>query len=178
MPGVVALAESGLRPDASRTQGEPVVFSADADNFLQNRELHDEVFGPCTLLIDAPDMDALLQIARSLEGQLTATLHGTPEDLAEAGELIAILERKAGRLIFNGFPTGVEVCPAMNHGGPYPATTDVRFTSVGTAAIQRWVRPLCWQGFPEAGLPPELQNANPRGLMRIVDGKLTRKPIE
>jgi NADP-dependent aldehyde dehydrogenase len=113
-------------------------------------------------------------VARQLEGQLTATIHGTPDDLAEYAPLLSILENKAGRLVFNGFPTGVEVCASMQHGGPYPATTDSRSTSVGTAAILRFVRPVAYQNFPPASLPAELQDANPRGIWRMVDGELTR----
>jgi NADP-dependent aldehyde dehydrogenase len=177
IPGVVPLANADLEPDPARTQGEATVFATDAENFLKHRELHEEVFGPYTLLVDAEDMTDLIRAARSLEGQLTATLHGTPEDLAAAAELIAVLERKAGRLVVNGFPTGVEVSPAMNHGGPYPATTDVRFTSVGTAAIQRWARPVCYQNFPPNALPLELQSDNPRGLMRLVNNQLTRNAL-
>ncbi len=177
IPGVVALATADLDPDPAKTQGEATVFATDAENFLTQRALHEEVFGPFTLLVDATDPQELLRIARSLEGQLTATLHGTAEDLADAAELIAILERKAGRLVVNGFPTGVEVSPAMQHGGPYPATTDERFTSVGTAAIQRWARPVCYQNFPANALPPELQNENPKGVMRLVDNKLTRDAV-
>jgi len=153
------------------------VFSTDAENFLKEHALHEEVFGPYTLLVDASSFTDLVRIAHHLEGQLTATIHGTAEDIANAADLIAILERKAGRLLVNGFPTGVEVCPSMNHGGPYPATTDVRFTSVGTAAIQRFVRPVCYQSFPAAALPPELADANPRGIMRLVNGQLTREPL-
>ncbi len=175
--GVTSFAMSETEPDAKRTQGEPVVFTTDAANFLKQKVLHEEVFGPATLLIDAPKMSDLIRIAESLEGQLTATVHGTPEDLAAATDLIAILERKAGRLIFNGFPTGVEVCPSMHHGGPYPATTDERFTSVGSAAIQRFVRPVCYQNFPAESLPPELRDGNPRKIMRLVNGTLTRDPI-
>ncbi len=174
VPGMVPLAVSDTAPESAKTHGEPSVFATDAEDFLRRPELHEEVFGPYTLLVTAADMSALIKVARRLEGQLTATLHATAEDMANAGELIAILERKAGRLLVNGFPTGVEVCPSMNHGGPYPATTDVRFTSVGTAAIHRWVRPVCYQNFPASALPMELQEENPRGLMRLVDGKLTR----
>jgi 2,5-dioxopentanoate dehydrogenase len=105
-----------------------------------------------------------------LEGHLTATIHGTEEDLQEFADLISVLKHKVGRLIFNGFPTGVEVCHAMVHGGPYPATSDSRFTSVGTQAILRFARPVCYQGFPQSALPQELQDANPLGIWRIVDG--------
>jgi NADP-dependent aldehyde dehydrogenase len=177
VPGVVALGMSDTDPDKTKTHGEPVVFATDAETFRAQPKLHEEVFGPYALLIDAPSIGELAGIARRLEGQLTATIHGTEDDLAHAGELIAILERKAGRLVINGFPTGVEVCHAMQHGGPYPATTDARFTSVGTAAIQRFVRPVCYQNFPQTALPPELRNNNPRGIMRLVNGTLTRDPI-
>jgi NADP-dependent aldehyde dehydrogenase len=175
--GVVALASSNVEADESKTQGEPTVFATDAENFLRQGKLHEEIFGPATLVVDAPSFTDLIHIAHRLEGQLTATLHATPEDLVNAGDLIAILERKAGRLIINAFPTGVEVSPAMHHGGPYPATTDERFTSVGTAAIQRFVRPVCFQSFPANLLPEELSDANPRQLMRLVNGQLTRDPI-
>jgi NADP-dependent aldehyde dehydrogenase len=175
--GIVTLAVSDIPPSAERTQGEPAVYATDAETFLSRPELHEEVFGPYTLLVDAPSFTDLLRIAHRLEGQLTATLHGTAEDLANASDLIAILERKVGRLIVNGFPTGVEVCPAMNHGGPYPATTDERFTSVGTAAILRFARPVCYQSFPAGALPPELADTNPSGLMRLVNGQLTRAPL-
>jgi NADP-dependent aldehyde dehydrogenase len=177
VPGVVALAMSDTEPEEKRTHGEAVVFATSTEDFLGNPQLHEEIFGPYTLLTTANGMDDLLRIARALEGQLTATLHGTPEDIAAAGELIAILERKVGRLIVNGYPTGVEVCPSMHHGGPYPATTDERFTSVGTAAIQRWARPVCYQNFPSDALPVELQNENSRGLMRLLNNQLTRAAV-
>lgn len=111
---------------------------------------------------------------RNTQGHLTATIHGTDEDLREFADLVAILETKAGRLIFNGFPTGVEVSHAMVHGGPYPATSDSRFTSVGTQAIFRFARPVCYQSFPDVSLPDEIKNENPLGIWRMVDGELTR----
>jgi NADP-dependent aldehyde dehydrogenase len=104
-------------------------------------------------------------------------VHGTPEDLEQYRDLIAVLETKAGRVIFNGFPTGVEVSHAMHHGGPYPATADAKFTSVGTAAIYRFLRPVCYQNFPESELPAELRNSNPKGIWRLVNGSLTRDAI-
>ena len=175
VPGVVRLASAGDEIDRKKTEGEPTVFATDAENFIARRPLHEEVFGPFTLLITAGSFTELEEALKCLDGQLTATIHATAADLAEAADLIRILERKAGRLIINSFPTGVEVCPSMQHGGPYPATTDARFTSVGTAAISRWARPVCYQNFPADILPPELQDANPRGIMRTVDGKLTRE---
>jgi alpha-ketoglutaric semialdehyde dehydrogenase len=177
IPGVVQLAASQTEPDPAKTHGEPVVFATDAENFILHRELHEEVFGPFTLLITARTFTELETALKALEGQLTGTLHATPDDLANASDLVRILERKVGRLIMNGFPTGVEVCASMNHGGPYPATTDVRFTSVGTAAILRWARPICYQAFPPDALPEELRNENPRGIMRMVNDQLTRERV-
>jgi NADP-dependent aldehyde dehydrogenase len=115
----------------------------------------------------------MLAIARALEGHLTATIHGTEEDLREFADLIAILENKVGRLVFNGYPTGVEVTHAMVHGGPYPSTSDGRSTSVGSQAIFRFARLVCYQGFPESALPDELKNANPLGIWRMLDGQMS-----
>jgi alpha-ketoglutaric semialdehyde dehydrogenase len=169
--GVNLLANSKTPADSAKTQAESVLMCTEAANFNKHAELAEEVFGPFALLISAQTLNELEDTARGLEGQLTATVHGTPEDLGEAKELLRILENKAGRLIINSFPTGVEVCPSMNHGGPYPATTDVRFTSVGTAALYRFVRPVCYQDFPESLLPLELRDDNPLRLHRMVDGR-------
>jgi NADP-dependent aldehyde dehydrogenase len=177
LPGVVVLAESDADADEKRAQAEPVAFATDVETFLLHRELQEEVFGPFTLLVDARSVTELEAAARALPGQLTATIQCEPGELAAFADLVGILERKAGRVLVNGFPTGVEVCPAMQHGGPYPATTDSRSTSVGTAAIARWARPLCWQGFPEGALPEALRNANPTGIMRTINGELTRGPV-
>jgi NADP-dependent aldehyde dehydrogenase len=168
--GVTVLARSKEHPDASRTHGEAVVARTDAANFQRYARLAEEIFGPFALLISAANMAEMENAARGLHGQLTATIHGPPGDLAQAGALVRLLERKAGRLIVNGFPTGVEVCPSMHHGGPYPATTDVRFTSVGTAALYRFVRPICYQDFPAGQLPDALKDDNPLGIRRTVNG--------
>jgi NADP-dependent aldehyde dehydrogenase len=168
--GVAVVARSSHASDAARTHGEAVVARTDSVNFRSRPELAEEVFGPYALLISASSLTELEQIARNLDGQLTATVHGTAHDLADAAPLLRILEQKAGRLIINGFPTGVEVCPSMHHGGPYPATTDVRFTSVGTAALYRFVRPVCYQDFPPELLPPALRDENPLGIRRMVNG--------
>jgi 2,5-dioxopentanoate dehydrogenase len=132
------------------------------------------VFGPYTLLVAARSVTELEAAARSLAGSLTATFQATPEDMEAFADLCSIVERRVGRVVVNGFPTGVEVAPTMQHGGPYPGSTDARFTSVGTAAILRWVRPVCWQGYPEHLLPEELWESNPRKILRTVDGQLTR----
>jgi len=155
----------------------PALTDTTADTFLRHRELAEEVFGPSTVVVRCGSSDELHTVARSLEGQLTATIHGTAADLVDHARLVAILEEKAGRLIVNGFPTGVEVCPSMQHGGPYPATTDSRSTSVGTAAIHRFARPVAYQNFPQSALPPELQDPNPRGLWRLVDGAMTKDAL-
>jgi len=150
-----------------------VLFETDAASFLGSN-LDAEIFGPTTLLVRHSSGDQLLAIARSLDGHLTATIHGTEDDLREFADLIAILETKVGRLIFNGFPTGVEVTHAMVHGGPYPSTSDGRSTSVGTQAIFRFARLVCYQGFPDAALPQELRNSNPLNLWRMIDGQWMR----
>ncbi len=177
LSGVKLLARAKETPDARKTHGEPVLVSTNAKIFRKHPELAEEVFGPFAVLISAQTMSELEDIAENLEGQLTATVHGTPDDLQQAKRLLQILERKAGRLLVNGFPTGVEVCPAMNHGGPYPATTDVRFTSVGTAALYRFVRPICYQNFPASLLPDALKDENPLNLWRSVNGKLAKDAI-
>ena len=150
------------------------LFETDAVRFLAHPELAEELFGPSTLVITYSDRSQLLEVLDSLEGQLTATIHGTEEDLRSNQDLIRLLETKVGRLVFNGFPTGVEVCHAMVHGGPYPATSDGRSTSVGTRAIFRFTRQVCFQDFPNAALPAELQDANPLGICRMVDGEIKR----
>lgn len=154
--------------------GSPIVFSVPFSDFLSHPELEEEVFGPTTLLVHYGAEDDLRTVAKKLHGHLTATIYGTAEDLVNFSDLIQILETKAGRIVFNGFPTGVEVNHAIVHGGPFPATSDSRTTSVGTMAIQRFVRPVCYQDFPESALPAELQRANPLGILRLVNGTFTR----
>jgi len=132
------------------------MFISSGENFLNDKELWEEMFGPSSIQVRAKTSDEMMKIAASLQGQLTATVWGTDNDLKRNIELVRLLELKAGRLIINGVPTGVEVTAAMNHGGPYPATTDSKFTSVGTQAIYRFTRPVCYQNFPEFLLPDEL----------------------
>jgi NADP-dependent aldehyde dehydrogenase len=139
--------------------------------------LQEEVFGPTTIVVEVADKSELLAALRGLHGQLSATLVAEPEDLAPFADVLALLEQKVGRVLFNGYPTGVEVCDAMVHGGPYPATSDSRGTSVGSLAINRFLRPLCYQNCPDQLLPPALQNANPQGIARLVDGETTRQPL-
>ena len=170
-PGVNVAAQSSAEAEA---RAGAILFGTDAKTFRSEQLLAEEVFGPSTLLVSCGSPEELEEIARGLHGQLTASIHGTDEDLVRCKNLIAILRQKAGRLIFNGFPTGVEVCAAMQHGGPYPATTDSRTTSVGAYAIKRFARPVCFQNFPDAALPPELQNKNSRNLWRLVDNQFTK----
>ena len=163
--------------NATGMQAMPTVFRTDGETFLKNARLAEELFGPSTVLVTASSRAQMLEIARKLDGHLTATIHGTPQDLRDYADLVEILKQRVGRLIFNGFPTGVEVCPSMQHGGPYPATTDSRTTSVGTAAIERFARPIAFQNFPQEALPLELRDENPRRIWRLVDGQFTREPV-
>jgi len=153
------------------------LLETEAGDLLRDPALAEEIFGPTSLIVTCKDEDQMLQAAKSLHGHLTAAVLGTEDDLAAHQELIAILERKVGRLIFNGYPTGVEVCHAMMHGGPYPATSDGRSTSVGSMAIFRFARPVCYQNLPQSALPAELRNENPLGVMRVVNGTLTRDAV-
>jgi len=162
-------------PTGNSTAGQPMLFSTNASHLLRTPELLEEVFGPAALLIECADSTELIAVAQHIDGQLTATLHLTPDDpndLALARTLLPLLERKAGRILVNGFPTGVEVAYAMVHGGPSPATSDSRATSVGAMAIERFLRPVCYQDLPAALLPEALQDANPLHLWRLLEGKL------
>jgi len=168
-------AEAHLLPSpgnvAQPFHAQAKLFTITLDELLRQPELADEIFGPNTLLVRCGTTQDYLQAARALSGHLTATIFGDEEDLAANRELIHLLEQRAGRVIFNSFPTGVEVTHAMVHGGPYPSTSDPRFTSVGSLAIYRFVRPVCFQNFPQSQLPLELQDANPLGIRRLRDGK-------
>ncbi|GAB4040836.1 aldehyde dehydrogenase (NADP(+)) [Spirosoma jeollabukense] len=157
----------------SFAHGTPTLLKTTADALVANPALAEEVFGPSSVIVEAGSREQLLAVASGLEGHLTATVYGTDDELLEYADLLEILEQKVGRLLINGFPTGVEVSHAMQHGGPYPATTDSRSTSVGTNAILRFARPVCYQNFPDALLPDELKAANPLHIWRLVDGKWT-----
>ena len=175
--GVRLLARGTENDGETATPALAAVAVVSAAAFREDDGLREEVFGPATLLVEADDEADLEAAVRALDGHLTGTLWGTDDELAARPALVATLARRVGRLIVRGYPTGVEVSPAMQHGGPYPATTDARSTSVGTAAIERFARPVCFQDAPEAVLPPELHDANPRGVWRLVDGALTRDPV-
>ena len=156
------------------TAVKPVLFGTVGKAVAEIPELSEEIFGPASVLVETQNKEELLRLARELEGHLTATVHGTEEELSEYADLLEILEQKAGRLIINGFPTGVEVCHAMMHGGPFPATSNSRSTSVGTAAIYRFTRPVSYQSFPENLLPDELKTSNPLGIWRLVNGEFQK----
>ena len=170
-----ALLARGATDDAHRVTA--VLLRVDGGQFIAHRALREEMFGPASIVVAANDADGLERVAEALEGQLTATIHGTTTELREHQGLVAILQRKVGRLLFNGYPTGVEVGHAMQHGGPYPASTDSRSTSVGTAAITRFARPICFQNFPDDSLPPALRSANTLGIWRLLDGTLSRDAL-
>jgi alpha-ketoglutaric semialdehyde dehydrogenase len=173
--GVETLAE-GAKSDALNT-ASPILFKTKSSVFNANPALSEEIFGPASLVVEATSKEEILAIARNLSGHLTATVHGTEKDLIAYKDLLDILEQKVGRVIVNAFPTGVEVNSAMVHGGPFPATTDSRSTSVGTAAINRFTRPVSYQGLPQALLPDELKNSNPLGIWRLVNGAHSKDAI-
>jgi alpha-ketoglutaric semialdehyde dehydrogenase len=177
LPGVEVLARSTSPVDQKSCQAACTIFSATADLIAEHPELTEEIFGPESIVFSCKNVNQMLEFARSMEGHLTATIHGTDADLSEHAELVRILERKVGRIVFNGFPTGIEVCAAMHHGGPYPATTHSHFTSIGSFAIYRFTKPVCFQGFPDTALPVPLRNRNELGIPRLVDGVLSRDSL-
>ncbi|NOQ92314.1 MAG: aldehyde dehydrogenase family protein [Flavobacteriaceae bacterium] len=157
--------------------GRQTILTVEGDTFLNNTALHHEVFGPFSLVVECENKEQLLEIVTRLEGQLTGTVLAEENELVENQEIIEALQNKVGRIIFNGVPTGVEVCPSMQHGGPYPASTDSRFTAVGVDSIKRWVRPISFQDWPNQMLPEELKNENSLHIIRTVNNKLTNNKI-
>ena len=153
-------------------EGAPTIASANGEAFLRNPVLHQEVFGPYSLIIRCKDLTEMIAIADTMEGQLTCTLMATETDIRYHEQLVEAVKNKCGRFILNGVPTGVEVCLAMQHGGPFPATTDSRFTSVGADGIKRFARPICYQNWPDSLLPEELKDGNPLGIWRTVNNEL------
>jgi NADP-dependent aldehyde dehydrogenase len=152
----------------------PTVATVNGETFLQNELLHEEVFGPYSLLVICKDVDELLRCWKAVRGQLTTSLMGTDKDFENNPTLISVAETIAGRIVFNNVPTGVEVCPSMVHGGPFPASTDSRFTAVGIHAVKRWVRPVCYQNCPHHLLPDELKNDNPKNIWRLLNNEWTK----
>lgn len=173
-PGVTVLSEAA---NTSKLEGNATVAITNKDNFVNNKVVAHEVFGPFGLVVKYHSKEDIMAIAQSLEGQLTATVWATTAEADDNRELINLISEKCGRIIFNGFPTGVEVCYAMQHGGPFPAATDSRFTSVGPDAIQRFARPVSYQNWPDSLLPEELKNENTLHIWRTVNNDLTRENI-
>ncbi|MGI9551809.1 MAG: aldehyde dehydrogenase (NADP(+)) [Aurantibacter sp.] len=173
--GVKVVAEYDAEVAPNHAQQK--VLTVDGLNFLKNPKLHQEVFGPFSIVVRCDDAEELTKVLRQLEGQLTGTVLGNGEEIDTFGNAVNALQTRVGRIIFNGVPTGVEVCASMQHGGPFPASTDSRFTSVGTSAIKRWVRPITFQNWPQEALPNALKNHNPLGITRLVDNKHTSDKI-
>lgn len=163
---------------AEENEGRPTITGTTGTAFLSNPVLHKEIFGPYSLVVQCKDKKELLQVALQMEGQLTATLMATDDEVRNNSELLDVLKETCGRFILNGVPTGVEVALAMHHGGPYPATTDSRFTAVGADGIKRFARPVCYQNWSNDLLPDELKNENRLQLWRTVNGQLTNQGIK
>jgi len=161
----------------AQDEAAPTVASASAQAFLNNPVLHQEVFGPYSIVIRCADMNEMITVAKNIEGQLTSTLMATENDVRNNTELVETVKNICGRFILNGVPTGVEVCLAQQHGGPFPATTDSRFTAVGADGIRRFARPIAYQNWPDNLLPDELKNANPLGIWRAVNNEMTKEKI-
>jgi 2,5-dioxopentanoate dehydrogenase len=173
----ITITAQGKSTESTGYKGQAIVLQTSAQVFIHDHALEEEVFGPSTLAVVANSTQELMDSAKKLHGHLTATVHGTTEDLEAHRELLAVLEQKVGRVILNGYPTGVEVAHAMVHGGPFPATTDSRSTSVGTMAINRFTRPVCYQNYLPSLLPSELKNENPLGIWRLVNGQRTNSGV-
>ncbi|WP_456420806.1 aldehyde dehydrogenase (NADP(+)) [Lutibacter sp.] len=177
------IAQQGLQTAAtinnetSKNYGRQIITTVEGATFLANATLHQEVFGPFSMVVQCENMQQLKAIISKLEGQLTGTILSENNEIKNYPAIVSELQNRVGRIIFNGVPTGVEVCPSMVHGGPYPASTDSRFTAVGIHSIKRWVRPFSFQSWPNELLPNELKNENPLKILRLVDGKLTKDSI-
>jgi NADP-dependent aldehyde dehydrogenase len=177
------MSQEGLSVVAELTRDVPANFARQAvttvegSTFLNNTALHQEVFGPFTMVVQCDNASQLEEVVSQLEGQLTGTVIAGQDELSGYAGLVDALQNRVGRIIFNGVPTGVEVCPSMVHGGPYPASTDSRFTAVGTYSIRRWARPFSYQDWPGELLPEELKNDNPLGIERKINDVNTREGI-
>lgn len=169
--GIETIAQSAVAP--AETEAFPTVAKVAAKDFLQNPHFREEVFGPYSLAVVCDDKAELITVLTSLKGQLTTTVMATDADIETNSDIIQLQATLAGRIILNDVPTGVEVCASMVHGGPFPSTTDARYTSVGSTAIKRWVKPVCFQGFKDDMLPDALKNGNPLNIWRIVNNEFS-----
>jgi len=178
-----AISQEGLtvvadyNTDVQTNYARQTVTTVEGKTFLENTTLHQEVFGPFSMVVQCENAEQLKVIVSKLEGQLTGTLIADDHEASRFADVIDALQNRVGRIIFNGVPTGVEVCPSMQHGGPYPASTDSRFTAVGIHSIKRWVRPFSYQDWPNNLLPDELKNENPLGISRLLNNDQTTKKI-
>jgi len=170
---VVATYEERTAPNFA----DQAIVRVTGAKFISNPELHQEVFGPFSMIVTCEDKEELKRAVKCIDGQLTGTIISENNEIREYGALISTLQTKVGRLIFNGVPTGVEVCPSMQHGGPYPASTDSRFTAVGIHAIDRWVRPISYQNWPNGLLPEALKDENPLQIERLINGEMTKSKV-
>jgi NADP-dependent aldehyde dehydrogenase len=174
--GVESLAMSDVATE-DRNQSQASIARVSGQAFISNPKLHEEVFGPFSLLVVSETVAEMQEAVSKLSGQLTTSLMADAEEAKEYPQLVRILARRAGRFIMNGAPTGVEVCASMHHGGPFPSTTDSRFTSVGRHAILRFVRPQSFQDWPQSMLPDELKDSNPLNVWRLVDNEWTQSAV-
>ena len=178
-----AVSQGGLKviasfnSDVKENYARQTITTVEGNTFLENTTLHQEVFGPYSIVVQCEDAKQLELIISKLEGQLTGTIIAEDRELSKYTPIIDALQNRVGRLIYNGVPTGVEVCPSMQHGGPYPSSTDSRFTAVGIHSIKRWVRPVSYQDWPDSLLPDELKNSNPLGISRLVNNEQTKRKI-
>jgi NADP-dependent aldehyde dehydrogenase len=172
------IGKSSARPNPDACEAAAYVFQTNRQGITSDPTLLDELFGPVSTLVNCGGLEDMVAIAEKMDGSLSASVHGTEEDLVEFHPLLSVLQRKAGRLIFNGYPVGIEVCHSIHHGGPYPAASHSFFTSIGTRCIERFVRPVCYQDWPDSQLPTELQNANPLNVWRMVDGTRSNKALK
>lgn len=168
---------AAITETVTENYAQQAVATVDGKTFLENTTLHEEVFGPFSLIVQCEDAAELEAIVASLEGQLTGTIISEENEISQYDAIVQALSNRVGRVIFNGVPTGVEVAPAMLHGGPYPASTDSRFTAVGRDAIKRWVRPFSYQDWPNGLLPNELKNENPLQILRLVNDQETKEAL-
>ncbi len=175
--GVEQLSLGQPAPDDRVLTVQPVLLAVTAEQFIAEESFQHEVFGPVSIVVGCASMSELLQVAHALDGQLTASVHGTQDDMSAQWDLVQVLQQKAGRVVCNGYPTGVEFGHAIHHGGPFPATTDSRSTSIGSAAMTRFTRPVCFQNFPQALLPEPARDANATGIWRTINGALSRANV-
>ena len=160
-----------FKNDLASNYARQTIVTVEGETFLSNKTLQQEIFGPFSIVVQCENKGQLEKVIMNLEGQLTGTILSENGEVENFLTIVSALQNRIGRIIFNGVPTGVEVCPSMVHGGPYPASTDSRFSAVGVGSIKRWVRPISYQNWPSKLLPNELKNENPLGISRLVDGK-------